>query len=124
MENTTKTKAKTTDYEAKLKALTEEYEKKLRELTEAGESIPTAKKVTDISRKKNDEYVEVRLFKDGDRYRDDVLAGINGYMIRIKRGVPVKIKRSFAELIAKSEEGAAEVNAEFLMRDGKMERYF
>lgn len=114
----------TIDYEAKLKALTEEYEKKLSELAGMAEAKKNTVKITDISRKKGDDYIEVRLFKDGDRYRDDVLVGINGYMCRIKRGVPVKIKRRFAELISHAEESTAAVNAEFLMRDGKMERYF
>jgi hypothetical protein len=44
-------------------------------------------------------------------------------MCRIKRGVPVRIKRSFAKIIAQSEDSIAQVNADFLMKDGKMERY-
>lgn len=42
------------------------------------------------------EYVEVQLFKDGKNYKDDVYVAVNGENCRIKRGVPVKIRRKFA----------------------------
>ncbi|MBO7149245.1 MAG: hypothetical protein J6V93_05235 [Clostridia bacterium] len=122
MSNTTKSKKDT--LEAKLEALAKEYKEKLAALEAAGvEGAKKTKNIRDITKEKPGDYVEVRLFKDGERYRDDVLVGINGYMCRIKRGVPVKIKRSFARIIAQSEDSIAQVNADFLMKDGKMERY-
>lgn len=45
------------------------------------------------------EYVEVTLFSDGERYKDDVIVSVNDETIRIKRGVPVKIKRKFANVL-------------------------
>lgn len=111
------------EYEKRLAELTAEYEKKLKELS-CGKVPEKKKKIRDLTAEKGDEYTTVRLFKDGDKYRDDVLVGINGYMIRIKRGIPVTVKRRFADLISKAEENTAALNAEFLNRDGKMEKYF
>ncbi len=123
MSNTTKTGKST--IEKKLEALAKEYKEKLAALEAAGvNEAKKVKKIRDITGERQDDYVEIRLFKDGDRYRDDVLVGINGYMCRIKRGVPVKIKRCFAKLIAQSEESIAQVNADVLLKDGKMQRYF
>ena len=49
------------------------------------------------------ELVEVELFKDNDKYKDDVYVSVDGEHIQIKRGVKVKIKRKFAEVLANSE---------------------
>lgn len=119
---TTKTNTKKESLTKKLEALAKEYEEKLALLDSATVSKKSSSKIKDIT-KPESEYVEIRLFKDGDKYKDDVLVGINGYMCRVKRGIPVKIKRRFAEVIAQSEDNVAKVNAGFLSRDGKMERY-
>lgn len=50
-----------------------------------------------------EEYVEVKLFKDNDKYKDDVYVGVNGENCAIKRGERVKIKRKFAEVLDHSE---------------------
>lgn len=122
--NNSNTKSKE-KLEAKLEALAKEYKEKLATLEAAGvDAAKEVRKIRDITAQKPDDYVEIRLFRDGDKYRDDVLVGINGYMCRIKRGVPVKIKRSFAKVIAESEDSIAAVNSEVLMKDGRMERYF
>lgn len=49
------------------------------------------------------EYVEVRLFKDNDRYKDDVYVAINGKNCVIRRGVWTRIRRKFALLLDQSE---------------------
>ena len=121
-QTTTKNPTKKESLTKRLEALAKEYEEKLAGLDCAAANKKSAPKIKDIS-KRESEYVEIRLFKDGDKYKDDVLVGINGYMCRIKRGVAVKIKRRFAEVIAQSEDNVAKVNAGFLSRDGKMERY-
>lgn len=41
------------------------------------------------------ELVEIQLFKDNDKYKDDVLVSVNDEHILIKRGEKVKIKRKF-----------------------------
>ena len=50
-----------------------------------------------------EEEVEVKLFKDNGKYKDDVFVGCNGETIAIKRGERVKIKRKFAEILDHSE---------------------
>lgn len=50
-----------------------------------------------------EELVTVQLFKDNDRYRDDLFVAVNGERILIQRGVPVTIKRKFAEVIEQSQ---------------------
>lgn len=49
------------------------------------------------------EEVEVKLFKDNDKYKDPVFVGCNGEGIAIERGVRVKIKRKYAEILDNSE---------------------
>ncbi len=49
------------------------------------------------------EYVEVRLFKDNDKYKDDVYVAINGQNCVIRRGVWTRIRRKFAMLLDQSE---------------------
>ena len=49
------------------------------------------------------EYVAVKLFRDNDRYKDDVYVAINGKNCVIKRGEWVRIKRKFALVLDQSE---------------------
>jgi hypothetical protein len=49
------------------------------------------------------ELVEVKLFKDNDKYKDPVFVGCNGETIAIERGIRVKIKRKFAEILENSD---------------------
>ena len=50
-----------------------------------------------------DEEVEIKLFKDNGKYKDDVFVGCNGETIAIRRGEKVRIKRKFAEILDHSE---------------------
>lgn len=50
-----------------------------------------------------DELVEIKLFKDTGKYKDDVFVSVNGETVAIKRGERVKIKRKFAEVLDNSE---------------------
>ncbi len=52
---------------------------------------------------RGEELVELKLFKDNDRYKDDVFVGCNGENVVIQRGVKVNIKRKFAEILEHSE---------------------
>lgn len=54
-------------------------------------------------KKRMEEYVYITLFKDDNKYKDDVYVAVNGQNCRIQRGVPVKIKRKFALELAKSQ---------------------
>lgn len=49
-----------------------------------------------------EELVSVRLFKDNDKYKDDVFVAVNGERIQIKRGETVKIKKKFADVLEQS----------------------
>ena len=48
------------------------------------------------------ELVDVFLFKDGDKYKDDVFVGVNGRTWVIKRGVTVKVPRYVKEVLDNS----------------------
>lgn len=45
------------------------------------------------------EKVEIRLFKDNDRYKDDLFVAVNGVGYQIQRGVKVKVPRNVALVI-------------------------
>ena len=49
------------------------------------------------------EYISVKLFRDNDRYKDDVYVAVNGQNCIIKRGEWVRIKRKFALVLDASE---------------------
>ncbi len=49
------------------------------------------------------ELVAVKLFRDNDRYKDDVYVAVNGHNCIIKRGEWVRIKRKFAMVLDQSE---------------------
>lgn len=53
--------------------------------------------------KKKEELVEIRLFKDGDKYKDDVIVAVNGKIWQIQRGVKVKVPKCVAEVLENSE---------------------
>lgn len=61
----------------------------------------SAERAEDIAR--GDELVEVKLFKDNDKYKEPVFVGVNGETVAIERGVRVKIKRKFAEVLDNSD---------------------
>lgn len=48
------------------------------------------------------EYVEVSLFKDNNKYKDDVFVSVNGENCVIQRGKKIKVKRKFADVLDKS----------------------
>lgn len=50
-----------------------------------------------------EEKVPIRLFKDNDKYKDDVFVAVNGERIQIRRGETVMIKRKFAKVLEQSE---------------------
>ena len=49
------------------------------------------------------ELVEVKLFKDNNKYKDDVYVSVNGENCVIKRGERVMVKRKFADVLDKSD---------------------
>lgn len=94
-----------------ISALKEEYEAKLLEKdAEIAllKNIENSKK-EEKKRKREEaekylnEYVSIKLFRDNDKYRDDVYVAVNGKNCIIKRGEWVKIRRKFALVIDQSE---------------------
>jgi len=92
--------------EAKAKAEAE-AKAKTDEETDEKKSAATGKKS-----KKNDwnpdELVEITLFKDNNKYKDDVVVIVNGENCVIQRGEKVKIKRKFYDALMDSEKQRAE----------------
>lgn len=50
-----------------------------------------------------EEKVIVRLFKDNDKYADDLFVGVNGKAYLLQRGVDVEVPKSVAEVLKNSE---------------------
>ena len=61
------------------------------------------KRFVEESNARGEEYVEVKLFKDNNRYKDDVFVQVNGENCVIKRGERVKVKRKFADVLDNSD---------------------
>lgn len=69
----------------------------------SGELTEEQKKANEEHKVYMNELVEVRLFKDNNKYKDDVFVSVNGENCVIKRGIPVKIKRKFALVLENSD---------------------
>ena len=87
-------------YEAEIAALRDEKQAELRETSAKSEKF---KKFLREQEAWLNEYVEVRLFKDNEKYKDDVYVAINGKTCVIRRGVWTRIRRKFALLLDQSE---------------------
>lgn len=51
-----------------------------------------------------EDLVPTRLFKDGDKYKDDVFVAVNGRAYQIKRGVTVQVPAYVAAVLEQSAE--------------------
>ena len=67
------------------------------------EDIPVETTAQKAERERMKEMVEIKLFKDNDRYQDDLFVGYNGTGYIVKRGIPVKVPRAVAQIISDSE---------------------
>ncbi len=94
-----------------ISALKEEYEAKLLQkdaeiaMLKNIENSKKEEKKRRIKEAENylDEYVSIKLFRDNDKYKDDVYVAVNGKNCIIKRGEWVKVRRKFALVIDQSE---------------------
>ena len=68
---------------------------------QAKDEAISAEREAELAR--GEELVEVKLFKDNDKYKEPVFVGCNGETVAIERGVKVKIKRKFAEILENSD---------------------
>ena len=107
-------------------AIKAEYEQRLAEKEAEnavlrGEKMIAAEKARAAAKEYEDylnEYVSVKLFRDNDRYKDDVYVAVNGQNCVIKRGEWVKIKRKFA-LVLDASEIQDMKTAEFIEKEQK-----
>ena len=101
-----------------------ELEAQIEQLTEQLEAMkqeaPLAVTPRDTQEAYLNEYVDVRLFKDSDKYKEPLFVGINGKNCMIPRGEFVRIKRKFAFLIEQSE--IQEMRAAEVLQEAK-DRY-
>lgn len=51
----------------------------------------------------DDGMVEIELYKDNDKYKNDVFVCVNGKSMQIKRGERVRIPKAFAEVLDNAE---------------------
>ena len=83
-----------------------EAEAILNNAKEQAQAVASGKKVMSEKAKKAEEYwneeVEIQLFKDNGKYKDDVYVAVNGQNCLIQRGKPVRVKRKFAEVLRRS----------------------
>jgi hypothetical protein len=92
-----------------MEAMREEYEKRLAGVATSAEDVKRTKVPADTDEMLKEqeawlnEYVEIKLFKDNDRYKDDVYVAINGKNCVIRRGEWTRIRRKFAMLLDQSE---------------------
>ncbi len=110
MQATDKEKATIDELRREIEALRSTYEAKLSALAvpdeEARAKSAEEAKFRAFLREQEkwlNEYVEVRLFKDNEKYKDDVYVAINGKNCVIRRGVWTRIRRKFALLLDQSE---------------------
>lgn len=69
--------------------------KEARDAASGGDAEPEQAATPAPKHDEGEEYVEVELFRDNGRYKDDVLVCVNGESCQIQRGVRTKIKRKF-----------------------------
>ena len=86
-------------YEEKLAAL--QSERKQEKATE--ERAARRQRFLEREEAYLNEYVEIKLFRDNEKYKDDVYVAINGKNCVIRRGVWTRIRRKFALLLDQSE---------------------
>lgn len=73
--------------------------KKKSEPVEIVEDVQAAEPETALD---PNELVPFYLFRDNDKYKDDVFVAVNGESCQIQRGKQVMIKRKFAEVLQRS----------------------
>lgn len=99
------------EYNDALLALKEEYEQKISQMEAECALLRKKEKDANDERKSKkakeeeylNEYVSIKLFRDNDKYKDDVYVAVNGKNCIIKRGEWVKVRRKFALVLDQSE---------------------
>ena len=69
----------------------------------SGELTEEQKRANEKRKEYWNELVEVKLFKDNNKYKDDVYVSVNGENCVIKRGQRVQVKRKLANVLDNSD---------------------
>lgn len=97
------------DIQAQVQAILDQAKEEARKIVEEARAATKGEMSEEekVERKAREDYlnelVEVRLFKDNNKYKDDVFVSVNGENCVIKRGERVKIKRKFALVLEQSD---------------------
>lgn len=68
----------------------------------AAETLEVATTAPQGAQPQGEELVPIRLFKDNDKYKDDVFVAVNGRSFQIKRGETVQVPSYVAEVLEQS----------------------
>lgn len=68
----------------------------------AAETLKAATTAPQGEQPKDSELVPIRLFKDNDKYKDDVFVAVNGRSFQIKRGETVMVPDYVAQVLEQS----------------------
>jgi hypothetical protein len=106
-----KTELSLEEVQAQMKAMLEEAKAEAAKIVEEARREAGLKAAAESQKAKDDaayqaymdELVDVKLFKDNGKYKDDMFVGVNGENCVIKRGERVRIKRKFAEVLDNSD---------------------
>lgn len=96
------------DVQAQVQAMLDEAQARANEIVAQASAMTglddpeTAKKRAE-DKARGEELVEIKLFKDNTKYKDPVFVAVNGENCVIERGIRVKIKRKFAEVLDNSD---------------------
>ncbi len=85
-----------------LAAARAEAEKILQEAKKKAESGSDGKDAKNQAAPSGPKFVKIKLFKDNDKYKDDVFVAVNGRSYQIKRGEDVEVPDFVAEVLERS----------------------
>lgn len=91
------------DPAAEAEAILAEARRKAEEIVAAAkEEAQTIQVPAQAQGESDDDLVTIQLFRDNDKYKNDVFVAVNGQSCLIQRGKPVQIKRKFARVLEQS----------------------
>lgn len=90
------------DLAAEAEAILEEARRQAAEIVAAAQQEAQTVQAPAQQGESDDDLVTIQLFRDNDKYKNDVFVAVNGQSCLIQRGKPVQIKRKFARVLEQS----------------------
>ena len=90
------------DPAAEAEAILEEARRQAAEIVAAAQQEAQTVQAPAQQGESDDDLVTIQLFRDNDKYKNDVFVAINGQSCLIQRGKPVQVKRKFARVLEQS----------------------